>query len=77
MSDGYKHGGLRNKYKIEKTNGHPIDPQAEYFVLRVDADPHARAAVMAYADSVQIDNPKFAADLYNWLLRLNREDNDE
>jgi len=30
--------GLFNKYKIGKTDGTPMEPEAEYFVLRVDTD---------------------------------------
>jgi hypothetical protein len=28
--------GLHQHYYIEKVNGEPIDPRAEYFILRVD-----------------------------------------
>lgn len=28
--------GLHSKYKIEHTDGSPIDPEAIYFVLRID-----------------------------------------
>lgn len=48
-------------------------PEAQYFVLRIDcpdgkpADPHARKALECYADSVEQDNPQFAADIRKWL----------
>lgn len=57
------------KYNISKTNGNPIDPEAEYFVLRFDKDPHALKALYAYAKSVQFDNPELYADL---LVRIDR-----
>lgn len=55
--------GLYSKYKVEKTDGSPIDDEAEYFVLRVDKDPHARAAIRAYARSIKKDNPELAESL--------------
>lgn len=61
MSDNKK--GWYNKYFIEKVDGTPIDWDAEYFVLRVDKDKHARKALIAYAESVMEENPKFAADI--------------
>ena len=39
------------------------DEDATYFVLRLDQDPHARAAAETYADSVEKVNPKLAADI--------------
>ena len=41
--------GLYNKYHIEKTDGAPVDPEAVYFVLRLDTDREARDAAKAYA----------------------------
>ena len=64
MSDhDYRHGGWKDKYIIFKSNGKPCDPNAVYFVLRLDEDPNARVAALAYADSVEGVNPKFAADI--------------
>lgn len=43
---------LFGRYKIEKADGGPIDPEAKYFVLRYDhksKDPEARAALFKYA----------------------------
>jgi len=40
-----------------------VESDAVYFVLRLDADPHARAAARAYADSIEKENPEFAADI--------------
>jgi hypothetical protein len=41
----------------------PVDPEAVYFVLRLDEDPHARKAALAYADSVESENAEFAGDI--------------
>lgn len=60
---GYMTGGWRDKYIITKANGNRLAPEAVYFVLRLDADPHARIAAMAYADSVEADNPVLANDI--------------
>jgi len=50
----YKTGGLRQKYNVTKRDGSEIDPEAVYFVLRVDADKHARNALVAYADTFKM-----------------------
>lgn len=55
--------GLYGKFIIEKANGEPLDPEAQYFVLNYAQDPHARAALRAYAKSVQSENPDLARDL--------------
>ena len=60
--------GLYQKYEIKKTDGSPVDPKAEYFVLRLDTDKHAISAVAAYARSVHEDNPQFADELIAWVL---------
>jgi hypothetical protein len=68
---GYMHGGLeKNRYIIQKTNGKPVDPEAQYFVLRVDKDPHARVALAFYAQSVRRDNPQLADDIERWIEEL-------
>jgi hypothetical protein len=54
--------GLYGKYRISK-DGESTDPDARYFVLRYDTDPHARVAMVAYAESVERDNPQLARDL--------------
>ena len=68
---------LFNKYKIKKTDGSPVDPKAEYFVLRLDTDPAARYAVIAYADFIRQDDPEsgLARDLYVWVKRIREEQN--
>lgn len=67
MKKGYQHGGLRQKYIITKVSGKPTDPDAKYFVLRYDEDPHAVRALMTYIRSIEIENPELAADLIDEL----------
>lgn len=69
-SEGYKQGGLRKKYKVERTDGKPIEPGAEFFVLRPDSDPYARVALDFYARSVKEDNPELSAQILDGLDRL-------
>jgi len=72
-SGGYKHGGFRQKYHLEKVSGRPIDPGAKYFVLRYDSegDPHARVALKAYAESVVVDNYQLSNDIIKELEDVN------
>jgi len=44
--------GLYQKYLIFKSDGSPVDPNAEYIVLRIDADQCARRAVRYYANQL-------------------------
>jgi hypothetical protein len=77
----YKKGGLRKKYVIRKIvdidldgkiKTKAVDPEADYFVLRLDTDPHAQKALAIYATSVESDNKEFADELtkklydYGW-----------
>lgn len=62
--------GLHQRYHVIKANGQPTDPQAEYFVLRLDdggKDPNhvaaCRKAVLAYAKAIKKYIPKLASDL--------------
>jgi hypothetical protein len=66
--------GLYGKYIIKKANGEPTDPAAQYFVLRIDSDPHARHAIQAYAESIKDDNPALAEDLLRWSNAWERHD---
>ena len=61
--------GIFGKYRIEKEDGSPVDPEAIYFTLRLDTDKHARAAVRAYIESCREERPELAED----LVRLLRE----
>ena len=66
--------GLINKYKLEKTNGNPIDPNAKYFVLRYDAGQKdkkhgaaCRKALYKYALEIADHLPELSKDLVNAL----------
>jgi hypothetical protein len=59
---------LFKKYVITKSDGSPVDPAAQYFVLRIDTDPAARHAVLMYASHIGANDPQFADDLRQWVL---------
>ncbi len=61
--------GLYGKYIIGKANGEPVDPDADYFVLRLDTDPAARRAALAYSNDIQRENPELAFDLLDRVSR--------
>ena len=69
---GRNNGGLREKYKVTKLDedGNEIekDPNAVYFVLRFDTDPHARVAIRSYAGSVDVENEELANDIRKKLM---------
>lgn len=61
--------GLHKRYRVEKLDG-PTDPDAEYFVLRLDdggSDPKhiaaCRKALLVYADEIETHLPELASDL--------------
>jgi hypothetical protein len=66
MSSDYTNH-LYRKYHIAKVDGTPIDPAAQYFVLRIDTDPAARQALLHYAKCIEATNPQFAAELRGWV----------
>ena len=55
--------GLGGKYIVSKSSGEPVDPEAKYFVLRLDTDPVARHAARVYARDIEAKNPRLARDL--------------
>ena len=59
--------GLYKKYIISKTDGSPVDPDAEYFVLRIDKDRHARTAILVYAENIKSENEQFYKDILEKL----------
>ena len=63
--------GLYKKYIIAKSSGEPVDPAAEYFVLRIDTDVWARQALRCYAHFISESNPILARELHEWLLTTN------
>ena len=54
---------LYGKYIVSKADGSPVDPDAFYFVLRLDTDPAARIAIVHYADAILESNPTLAKEL--------------
>lgn len=64
---GDKTRGVHHKYDIRRTDGSD-EPGGKhdgcaYFVLDLDHDPHAKPALLAYADSCAAEYPLLAQDL--------------
>ena len=62
--------GLGGKYIVSKSSGEPVDPEAKYFVLRLDTDPVARHAARVYARDIEAKNPRLARDLREFCDKL-------
>ncbi|MCZ9634703.1 hypothetical protein [Rhodococcus sp. BH5] len=64
---GTNPAGLTDKYIVRRVDGSDAEGGRNfgrrYFVLSYDSDPHARAALAAYAASCDTDYPELAADL--------------
>jgi hypothetical protein len=67
--------GLYHKYVVSKRDGSPVDPKADYFVLRLDTDRAARRSAEFYAAYVSEDNPQIARDLRERCERYEEEGN--
>ena len=65
--------GLYEKYVIAKRDGTPLDPQACYFVLRLDTDPCARDAARKYLELIKDQAPQLARDLRQLIAELEKE----
>jgi hypothetical protein len=68
--------GLHQRYIVSKTSGEPVDPRAEYFILRLDRHGKdlahinaCRKAVLMYAYEMEHILPELSADIYR---RYNR-----
>lgn len=65
--------GLYEKYKVERTDGSSAPggkhSGCPYFVLDLEHDKHARAALRAYADSCAKQYPELAEDLRELMRR--------
>jgi len=78
-----KNDGLKPKYKITHADGTPCDPNAQYFVLRLDFhdgcdEKHiaaCRHAALIYADDMTLHLPRLTEDLYAICLRPHRMPN--
>ena len=59
--------GIYNKFEVTRTDGSSRPGKkhehCRYFVLDLDHDPHANAALMAYAASCAKTHPVLAGDL--------------
>lgn len=66
---------LFNKYIVQKSDGSPVDPRAQYFVLRIDTDPAARHALNAYALHIFKDDPQFSGQLLAWIEKCENASN--
>jgi len=64
--------GIYHKFNVTRTDGKSAPGQKHencfYFVLDCDHDPHARAALQAYAESCRADYPALAVDISNILM---------
>ena len=65
MSD--KERGIYNKFTVTRNDGQSERGKKHdgcaYFVLDIDHDKHAHAALQAYADSCESEYPQLAADV--------------
>lgn len=52
----YKQGGYEKKYIISKANGNPTDQNADYFVLRLDKDPHAQSHLVSKLNIIRYEH---------------------
>ena len=68
-ADAKPREGLYGKYRISKADGSPVDPEADYFVLRLDTDPVARRAAREY--SYMTVDRKLALELQERITRYN------
>lgn len=60
--------GYYKKYYVTKRQG-TTDPEAEYFVLRLDTDADARRAAALYASLIFWKNPGFSFGIYLIVVR--------
>lgn len=64
-----KEKGLYNKYVIRKSDGSIVNPNADYFVLRLDKDGEknhvnaCRKAILLYANEIKSYLPELSKDL--------------
>ena len=65
--------GLYQKYAVSKADGSAVDPDAIYFVLRLDKGEYVdacRMALDAFAMAIWLENPTLADDCIALLERL-------
>lgn len=63
--------GLFRKFSVQRTDGSDVVGGkhfgCRYFVLDLDHDPFARAALRAYAQACQATHPQLATDIHSEL----------
>ena len=61
--------GVYEKFRVERTDGRSEPGEKHhgcaYFVLDLDHDPHAVAALEAYAESCRLDYPALSRDVHH------------
>ena len=65
--------GFYKKYIVTKTSGNPMDPEAEFIVLRIDKGIYlhaCRAGAAAFAEAVRGENPLLANGIQTRLEEL-------
>ena len=74
-----KNSRLEKKFIVTKASGEPVDPKADYLVLRIDNDPAAQAGALAFANAVYKDAPELAMDIITRVYRYMKQSaqNDE
>lgn len=64
----YARGAFEERFCVTRLDGKATRPEARYFVLDYSgADPHAAAALKAYAVAVRDENPGLADSVLNAL----------
>lgn len=66
--------GVYRKFNVTRANGEPIEEFS--FVLLV-SDPHARTAMLAYAESVRAENPQLWSELQEIVFDYENPDHPE
>jgi len=70
-----EHKGRYKKFYVLRYDG-DTQSYADFFVLRLDTDEHARVAAWAYAHSIEEENPVLAEDLREAVKSYEKEDDD-
>lgn len=61
--------GLHHRYNVKKADGTPVDPENEYFLLKLKGKGSkghieaSRKAILKYADEIEFHKPKLANDI--------------
>lgn len=57
-------------YIISRSDGITLDPEALFFVLRLDFNPAARKAVLCYAEGIEQEFPDMAESIRDYVKRI-------